>query len=223
MIRPAADCLHSGDDVRICAAAADVSIHGLLDVVVRWPDRFGHHRHSRHDLTRGAVAALIAVVLDEGGLHGMQMIRLADALDGRDLIRRVHHGKRQARVHALAVHMHRAGAALAVIAALLGAGQVQVFAQAIEQRGPRIDAQRIALAVYLQGYGNRSGRRCRFRLLRKRPVWLSRPAAVEQWLQARPAPRLDRKKRRLTRGVSGWLFSSFCCCCSGGSVEGVGF
>ena len=49
--------------------------------------------------------------------------------------------KGQAGEHALAIDMHRAGAALALVAAFLGAGQVQVVAQGIEQRDARLDLQ----------------------------------------------------------------------------------
>src|SRR5437660_8590188 len=62
-----------GDDAVVCAAAADVAAHALA------------HRHARraaflqkpdrgHDLPRRAVAALEAVVLDEGGLHRMEFV-----------------------------------------------------------------------------------------------------------------------------------------------------
>ena len=44
---------------------------------------------------------------------------LPDAFDRRDLIRLVHGRKRQARVDPAAIDMHRASAALTVIAALL--------------------------------------------------------------------------------------------------------
>ena len=43
-------------------------------------------------------------------------------------------GGRPAGEDALAVDQHRAGAALALAAAVLGAGQLQVFAQDVEQR-----------------------------------------------------------------------------------------
>ena len=42
---------------------------------------------------------------------------------------------------------HRAGAALAVIAALLGAGEVQVVAQRVEQRGARVELESVLFAV----------------------------------------------------------------------------
>ena len=66
-----------------------------------------------------AVAALEAVMLDEGGLHRMQVLRRAQPLDGGDLVALVHHRERQAGVDPPAVDDDRAGAALAVIAAFL--------------------------------------------------------------------------------------------------------
>jgi hypothetical protein len=55
--------------------------------------------------------------------------------------------QRQAGQHAAIVDQYRAGAALAVIAALLAAGQADVFAQRVEQRGAHIKRQLMALAV----------------------------------------------------------------------------
>ena len=46
--------------------------------------------------------------------------------------------EREAGIDALAVDEHRAGAALAAIAAFLGAGQVQAFAQQIEEGDTRV-------------------------------------------------------------------------------------
>ena len=46
--------------------------------------------------------------------------------------------ERQARIDPPAVDQDRAGAALAAVAALLGAGQVQPLAQEIEQRDARV-------------------------------------------------------------------------------------
>ncbi len=51
-----------------------------------------------------------------------------------------------------AVDDHRTGAALAVIAALLGAGEMQVLAQRVEQRGPGIQTDLPDVAVHLQRY-----------------------------------------------------------------------
>ena len=103
--------------------------------------RFGEHADRRADLAGGAVAALEAVVLDERGLQRVQRAGRAQAFDRHDLVALVHDGERQARVDAPAVDQHRAGAALPVVAALLGAGQVQVLAQRVEQRCPRDPAR----------------------------------------------------------------------------------
>ncbi len=55
------------------------------------------------------------------------------------LVAFVHHGERQAGIDPPPVDHHGAGAALAVVAALLGAGQVQVLAQGVEQRGAGVE------------------------------------------------------------------------------------
>src|SRR5579862_3582371 len=61
--------------------------------------------------------------------------------------------------------MHRTRAALSVVAALLRAGQLHVFAQAIQQCSPGIDLRRHRLAIHAQGDRNRAGN---LRLIRAR-------------------------------------------------------
>ena len=80
---------------------------------------------------------------------GMQLAVRGKALDRRHpaVLRR--YCKRQARQHAPAVEMHRAGAALAVVASLC-AGKFQVLAQQVEQRGAHVHAQLMVLAVDVQ-------------------------------------------------------------------------
>src|SRR5215469_18323953 len=124
-----------GNDIGVSAAAADVSGHGVLDVFVCRADGLFEQRHGAHDLAACAVAALVAVVLDEGGLHGVEIVGLADALDCCDLIALVHDREREAAVHAAAIDVDSAGTALAVIATLLGAGEVDAFPQRVEKRG----------------------------------------------------------------------------------------
>ena len=104
---------------------------------------FLHAADRRHDLARRAVAALEGVVVDEGLLHRVQRaVAAGQALDRRDLPALGHGGQRQAGQHAAAVDQHRAGAALALVAALLGAGQRQVLAQRIQQGDARVERQR---------------------------------------------------------------------------------
>jgi hypothetical protein len=111
-----------------------------------------------HDLAGRAVAALEGVALDESRLQRMELAALREAFDGRDLAPVHEGGKREARLHALAVHQHRAGAALAETAAFLGARKMQVLAQGVEQGGARIERQPMLGPVDAQHDIERSGR-----------------------------------------------------------------
>src|SRR5258705_7274015 len=139
--------LYGCDDVGIGATTADIAVHGLLDVLICGTDGFFEESNCRHDLARGTVAALVSVVLDEGSLHRVKVVGLANAFDCGDLVHRVHDGEREAGIHAAAVDMYRTGAALSVVATFLCARHVQVFPQAIEQPGARADLQVVLFAV----------------------------------------------------------------------------
>ena len=107
-------------------------------------------RYGRHDLARGAIPALIAVAGHECRLHGMHCFGSAETLDGSDLFPVVHQGQAEAGEHASAVDMHGARAALPVVAAFLRSGQRHCFTNAIQQRCPRIDAERVFFTVDAQ-------------------------------------------------------------------------
>ena len=108
---------------------------------------FVEHGDRRADLARGAIAALVAIMPDERGLQRMQRIGRAQSFDGRDIASFVHDRQSEAGVDTLSVEDHRAGAALAMIAPFLCSGEMQVFAQRIEQRGPRVEFKGTARAV----------------------------------------------------------------------------
>ena len=129
------------DDVIVGAAAAQVAAHPVADFLRRAGMTLVDAGDAGHDLPGRAVAALEGVALDEGGLQRVQLFALRQALDGRDLAPLDEGSEREARFHALAVHQHRAGAALAEAAALLRAREMQVLAQGVEQRGARIERQ----------------------------------------------------------------------------------
>src|SRR5262245_40544167 len=128
--------LDGGDDVGVGAAAADVAAHLLADLGVRAGVPFGEQADPRADLAGGAVAALKGVAVDERLLERVQPVALRQALDRRDPGAGVHDGEREAGVDAPPVDQDGAGAALAVVAALLGPGQAEVLAQRVQQRGP---------------------------------------------------------------------------------------
>jgi hypothetical protein len=73
----------------------------------------------------------------------------------------MHHGEREAAVDALSIDDHRAGAALPLVAALLGPCQPEMLTQRIEQSyawieiesaAPAIDSQRHVLVVQRCGF-----------------------------------------------------------------------
>ena len=107
-------------------------------------------RQRRHDLSRRAVPALKGVVVDERLLHGVQLLRRADALDGGDFAAFQREGQRQTRQLRFAVHMDGTRAALPVVAALLRAAQMQAFAQQVEQCHLGRHAQNTGLPIEAQ-------------------------------------------------------------------------
>src|SRR5439155_7474417 len=68
--------------------------------------------------------------------------------------------QRKARIYAPPIDQNGAGAALAVVAALFAAGQIEMEPQRIEQRGPGRDRQRPVCPVHAQPDGHlaRGGR-----------------------------------------------------------------
>jgi hypothetical protein len=139
--------LYRRNNVGVSAASADIAVHRLLHVVVGGSDRFLEKCDSGHDLTRGTVAALIAIMLDEGRLHRMKMARLAYALDGRDLIVGMHDSKGEAGVYPTTIDVNSTCATLAVIAAFFGAGKIEIFTKAVEKRGAGIKLKAVLHAI----------------------------------------------------------------------------
>ncbi|VXC67062.1 hypothetical protein SPHINGO8AM_180051 [Sphingomonas sp. 8AM] len=80
-------------------------------------------------------------------MQRMEVLGRAQPLDRHDLVVLVHHRQRQAGIDPPPVHQHRARAALAVVATFLGAGQPQMFAAQVEQRGPDIHLRLVRLAI----------------------------------------------------------------------------
>src|SRR4051812_24000453 len=88
------------------------------------------------------------MMLVKGALHRMQHAVLCQAFDGGDL--RSFHlgGEERTTFHGYAVHMHHTGAALTGVAADMGAGQAQLLAQEIDQKGAVLGLSRYLLAVH---------------------------------------------------------------------------
>ena len=139
------------------------------------------------DLPGGTVAALEGVMLDEGLLQRMQRASLGQAFDCRDLRTVFHDRQREARVDPPAIDQHGAGAALAVVAALFGPGEVEIETQCVEQRGPRRDGQLALHAVDVQRDGHLGRRRKFFQLLAE-PLRMLEPSGFSS--RRLPTPEL---------------------------------
>ena len=105
------------------------------------------HIGRQHQKARRAVAALQAVVLDEGALQRMQFVAVGEPFDGADFLALGLDGEHQAGAHRLVVDDDRAGAADAMLAADMGAGLPAIVANGVDQSAARLDADRIIPAV----------------------------------------------------------------------------
>ena len=108
-------------DVGVGAAAADVSAHLLAHLQPRVRVALVNEALRRADLARRTVAALEGVVFDERRLEWVEVAWLTKSFDGGDFAAVQCHRQLKAGVGAHAIDLHSAGAALAVIAALLRA------------------------------------------------------------------------------------------------------
>ena len=90
------------------------------------------------------------VALLERGLQIGDVAGIGNAFDGLDRGAVALHGEHKAAAHHVAVEPHRAGAAYALFAADMGAGEAKIVAQEIDQRLSRLDARGNVLAVHVQ-------------------------------------------------------------------------
>ena len=116
---------------------------------------FFQQRDRRHDLAGGAVSALITIAGEKAGLHGVHRLGRAQpsmvVISSPSCIT-----ARLSRRAPSAIHVHRARATLAVVAALLCTGEDDALANAIEQCGSRIDAKLAVHAIDAQDDRDRS-------------------------------------------------------------------
>src|SRR5262249_39202827 len=119
--------VYGGADALVGATATDIGHRGV-DVGVGRLRLLLEQRRRRHDLAGLAVAPFRHVDLQPRLLHRVRGIR-RQALDGDDLVGRFHVADLdRARAHHRIVDVHRAGAALRYAAAVLRAGEPDLFA-----------------------------------------------------------------------------------------------
>src|SRR4029077_10070356 len=140
---------HAGlHDVRIRAAAAEVSGDGAPDVVLRRPGVLSEKGDDRHDLAGGAETALECVRVDEGALYRMQLAVLRYPFDRLDGLSLAGDGERHARIDGAPVDEGGAGATRSLITDLLRPGEGKRLAQRVEKRASGRSADRHRLAVH---------------------------------------------------------------------------
>src|SRR6266550_5365564 len=147
------------DDVHVAGAAAeiaadpvsDLGLSGLL-VLVEQPG--GLHYHPRR-----AEAALETVLVPEGLLERLEGRPVGHPLDRPDLGAVRLDGEHRARLGALAVHVDRAGTAVARVAADVRTGEQEHIAQEVDEEQPGLDVGFADLAV--DGEADMLGRHAR--------------------------------------------------------------
>ena len=77
----------------------------------------------------------------------MEVARAPEPFDRQDLVAFMHHREAEAAVDAPPVHEDGAGAALAVVATLLRAGQADMLSKGIEQRGADVEIEVVDCSV----------------------------------------------------------------------------
>src|SRR4051812_48667133 len=129
-----------GDDVVVPRAAADVALDRVPDLVVGRVGVAGEEVGGRHDHARRAEAALEAVLRPEALLERMERaVRALHPLDRADVGAVGLDRQHRAALHGLAVDRDRAGAALARITADVGAGELEVLAEELDEHPSRLD------------------------------------------------------------------------------------
>ena len=135
----------------VAGAAADIAFQFVPDsCLVELAAVSMDDINRRHDHARRAVAALQTVIVAERGLHRVQLVPLCDAFDGGDVGAVGLSDEHRAGFDRPAVDVHDTGAALAGVAADMGAGQIQMVAQQMDEEGSILDIGLDRLAVYRQ-------------------------------------------------------------------------
>src|SRR6266550_5668086 len=134
-------------DVVVARAAADVALKGVADLVVARFGVAGEKVGGDHDHARRAEPALEAVLLPERGLDRVELVVGLHPLDRRDLAAVRLDGEHCAGLDGPSVEMDRAGAALAGVATDVGAGQLEVLADQLDEEPSGLDVRLARLAV----------------------------------------------------------------------------
>src|SRR5690606_1970868 len=119
--------------LRVSRAAAEVAGERLADLLARGRWVALEQRVGGHENAGRAEAALRGAVLAEGGLERVRLAGAREAFDGGDIPALGLPDGGQAGEYGLSVEEDGAGATVALVATLFGAGQAEDIAKRLEQ------------------------------------------------------------------------------------------
>src|SRR3970040_1716813 len=126
LLHPLRRQLNGLQNFGVARAAAEVPGERLADFLARWIGVVIEQRFGRDEDARRAIAALGRAQFGERGLERVECPPLGQALDRQNLAALNFDGQGEAGEHRLAVHEHRARAALAQLTAVLRPGEMQI-------------------------------------------------------------------------------------------------
>src|SRR3954469_3881247 len=129
------DGAHRADDPDVTGAAAEIARKPEADAPLVRVGQADHQIARRDQHARRAVPALQCVLAREGRAQFGRDLILVETLDGFDAASRARDRECQAGTGRLAVQQNRAGAAYAMLAAKVRAGQAEPLAQEIGKAG----------------------------------------------------------------------------------------
>src|ERR1700693_1925416 len=141
-------------DSVISAASAKIPAEAATDVFRTRMRVLIEKRLEGHDEPGCAETTLRSVVIDECLLNRVGGIALHQALERVDCPARRLDSQDRARIDRPVVEEHSAGSALATIAHALGAGDIKLIAERVEQGDARLKLQRMFLAIDGEFDGN---------------------------------------------------------------------
>src|ERR1700732_772964 len=134
---PGDRCPYCVDNVLAAGAATEIAAEAVADFVVGSERPLAQEIDGGHQHPRRAEPALQRVMLAERLLQTVELLDGAEAFDGLERAAVGLHREQQAGAHAVAVENDSAGAADAMLAADMGAGEAERLAQEVAEQAAR--------------------------------------------------------------------------------------
>src|SRR5881394_1827546 len=134
-------------DLDVARAAAEIARQRVLDFVACGLGIAGEQGLGGQQKCRRAISALGSAQIGKRLLQGMQLPGARHPLDCSDTVTRACKAEHETGQHRRSIEQHGTGPAFSQLAAVLGAGEPEIFAQHFEQRLVRREGDLRALAV----------------------------------------------------------------------------